>query len=177
MTFATALTLARLVLVVPVGILALNQQNIAALLLFVVAAATDFLDGWVARRFDQVTPLGARLDASVDKVFIYAMLGALLLRGALVATLVAAAFARDMLVEVLRQQAANRRRVIPANRWGKSKFLLQCLSVAIALIAQSLPNAASWYFVANAVLVVAVLASLPGVVIVWNSVRSESQAA
>jgi CDP-diacylglycerol--glycerol-3-phosphate 3-phosphatidyltransferase len=178
MTFATALTLLRLVLIVPVGVLVLGHgSGVAALIVFVAAAATDYFDGFVARRFGQVTSLGARLDASVDKVFIYAILGALLFRGTFVTVLVATAFVRDVLVELLRHRAAARSHVIPANRWGKSKFSLQCLSVAIALIAQSSSNAAQLSLVANIVLAMAVLASIPGVFVVWNSARRASAAA
>jgi CDP-diacylglycerol--glycerol-3-phosphate 3-phosphatidyltransferase len=178
MTFATVITLLRLVLIVPVGVLALDQRHdVAALLLFGAAAATDYLDGAVARRFGQVTPLGARLDASVDKLLIYAILGALLFRGVFTAVIVAGALIRDVVVELLRQRAAIMHRVIPANRWGKSKFTLQCLSIAIALIAARLPNAATWSLVANVVLVSAIVVSIPGLIAVWIIARGTTPAA
>src|SRR6185436_4865448 len=153
------------------------RNDLTALILFIAAAATDYFDGFVARRYGQVTSLGARLDASVDKLFIYSILGALLFRGTFMAALVVVAFGRDLLVELLRQRAAQKSSVIPANRWGKSKFLLQCLAVTIALIAQSLPNTQLWYFVTNRVLAMAIVASIPGAVIVWNCARGESPAA
>lgn len=175
MTFATRLTLLRLVLVIPITVLALDQsRSFAALILFMIAAATDYFDGFVARRFGQVTTLGARLDASVDKVFVYVLLGALLLRGSYLVILVALAFGRDLFVEFFRQRAAAKSHTIPANCWGKAKFLLQCLSIGIALIAKDLPNALSWYVVANVVLAIAVAASIPGALIVWNAARGKA---
>jgi CDP-diacylglycerol--glycerol-3-phosphate 3-phosphatidyltransferase len=174
-TFATMLTLLRLILIIPIAILVLDQAGgVAALLLFIVAAVTDYFDGFVARRFDQVTSLGARLDASVDKVFVYVLFGALLLRGSYLGILVAAAFSRDLAVEILRQRAASKGCVIPANRWGKTKFLLQCLSIGIALITHSFPNALIWYVMANGLLAIAVVASIPGVIVVWNAGQGDA---
>jgi len=168
-TVATTLTLLRLLLIIPIATLVLHHGNgVAALVLFIIAAATDYFDGFVARRFNQVTALGARLDASVDKFFIYALLAALLSVGLYLVVLVAAAFSRDLVVEFFRQRAAAKDRVIPANRWGKTKFSLQCLSIGVALIAHSLPNPATWYVIANVVLAAAVIASIPGAVIVWR---------
>jgi CDP-diacylglycerol--glycerol-3-phosphate 3-phosphatidyltransferase len=165
------LTLLRLVLIAPVSVLTLARNDVAALALFIAAAMTDYFDGFVARRFNQVTPFGARLDASVDKIFVYVMFATLLFSGSYVAPLVVLALARDLVVEFLRQRAAARNRVIPANRWGKSKFGLQCLSIAIALIARSLPNAFVWNVAANVVLATAVVASIPGAILVWHATR------
>ena len=113
----------------------------------------------------------------MDKVFVYMLLGVLLLRGSYLGILVGAAFSRDLAVEILRQRAAAKCFVIPANRWGKAKFLLQCLSIGIALIAPNLPNASSWTVMANVVLAVSVVASIPGVILVWNTGQKEANAA
>jgi CDP-diacylglycerol--glycerol-3-phosphate 3-phosphatidyltransferase len=173
-TFATTLTLLRLVLVVPIAILTLDQSTwTSALVLFVIAAATDYFDGLVARRFGQVTPFGAWLDASVDKVFVYVLFGVLLWHGSYLGVLVGAAFSRDLAVEILRQRAAAKNYVIPANRWGKAKFVLQCLSIGIALIGPSLSRVLTCAVMANVVLAVAVVASIPGVVVVWHTGRRE----
>jgi len=174
-TFATTLTLLRLVLIIPITVLALDHRSsVATFVLFIIAAATDYFDGFVARRFGQVTDVGARLDASVDKVFVYALLVALVFRGSFPIVLVVAALSRDLFVEFFRQSAAAKSHIIPANCWGKAKFLLQCLSIGIALIAQSLPNASSWYVVASVVLAIAIAASIPGAIVVWRASRGEA---
>lgn len=78
MNLANALTLGRL-LAVPIVIWAISQGYMTlALVLFVAAGVTDALDGWVAKRFDQKTELGAYLDPIADKallVSIYVSLG------------------------------------------------------------------------------------------------------
>ena len=136
--------------------------------LFCVAAATDYFDGAIARRFSQETSLGAQLDAAVDKIFIYSILLILSLHGAYSWSLVAMAFSRDAIVEALRCLSARRNRVLPANRWGKLKFVFQCISVAAVLVSRSLGMQIEYTF-ANGFLALAIILSLPGLVIVAQS--------
>jgi len=81
MTWATGLTLARGVLVVPTAVAVVGGHWTPALLLFLAALATDVLDGWVARRTRQVTVLGQLLDPVVDKVFYLGLFSALAAAG------------------------------------------------------------------------------------------------
>jgi phosphatidylglycerophosphate synthase len=76
---ANAVTLARGVLIIPIFALLWAGKAPAALGLYVLAAATDLVDGWLARRFGQSSAFGAQLDASVDNVFSLAILGFLAL--------------------------------------------------------------------------------------------------
>ncbi len=70
LTRANALTLVRL-LAAPVLSLSILQGRVGlACLVFWVAVATDFADGWLARRFDQATPLGGLMDHGVDALFV-----------------------------------------------------------------------------------------------------------
>jgi len=71
------LSMARLVLALAVGILIECHWFFAALICFVIAASTDFMDGWWARRFQQITKLGRILDPFVDKTIIGAAMIAL----------------------------------------------------------------------------------------------------
>lgn len=72
---ANAVTLTRALLIAPIfGLLLFGQSN-PALGLYVLAAATDALDGWLARRFQQASEFGAQLDAVVDNLFSVAILG------------------------------------------------------------------------------------------------------
>jgi phosphatidylglycerophosphate synthase len=76
---ANAVTLARGLLVAPIfGLLWAGLPG-AALGLYIVAAATDLVDGWLARRFRQSSEFGAQLDAAVDNLFSVAILGFLAL--------------------------------------------------------------------------------------------------
>jgi phosphatidylglycerophosphate synthase len=76
---ANAVTLARGVLIAPIfGLLWLREPT-AALAVYILAALTDLLDGWLARRFHQSSVFGAQLDAVVDNLFSLAILGFLAL--------------------------------------------------------------------------------------------------
>jgi CDP-diacylglycerol--glycerol-3-phosphate 3-phosphatidyltransferase len=71
---ANLVTLSRLVLIAPIMALLLAGHPRAALILYVIAAATDAFDGWLARRSGRASPYGAQLDAIVDNVFSIAIL-------------------------------------------------------------------------------------------------------
>lgn len=81
MTLANALTTLRGLLAVPTVIAVLGGHWQAALILFLVALATDILDGWVARKGHQVTIVGQLLDPLVDKAFYLALFSALAVVG------------------------------------------------------------------------------------------------
>lgn len=69
-TLATWLTLSRMVLVLPAAGLIISDQHLFAAVVLVVAGITDFLDGYVARKRNEVSPIGTALDPIADKVVI-----------------------------------------------------------------------------------------------------------
>ena len=98
MTFATALTILRLLLI-PVVVVAIHEGRLdLAFVAFVIAGATDAVDGYIARRFDQQTELGAYLDALADKSLIAASVLALYAVGALPYWLLVLVLFRDLLI-------------------------------------------------------------------------------
>jgi cardiolipin synthase (CMP-forming) len=68
------LSILRLFMVPVFLVLLLTGQFIAALITLMVASATDWLDGQIARRFNQITKLGQLLDPAADRLFIFAAL-------------------------------------------------------------------------------------------------------
>jgi phosphatidylglycerophosphate synthase len=99
-TRANALTALRFAAVAPLVVAIVSGSALAACALFVLAVATDLLDGRVARRFGEATPLGGLLDHCADASFVAAGLGALAYLGAvpgLLPVLVAAAFLQYVL--------------------------------------------------------------------------------
>ena len=76
---ANVVTLSRAVLLVPTFALLLTGHPLAALAVYVLAASTDMVDGWLARRSGRSSAFGAQLDAVVDNLFSVAILGLLLL--------------------------------------------------------------------------------------------------
>ena len=102
------------------------------LILFVLAAITDWLDGWAARKLDAVTPLGAALDHTADKVLIVCVLVALAY-SALPLALVAAAViivGRDVAMAGLREGLSQSGRSLPVNLLGKWKAAAEMSGVA-----------------------------------------------
>ncbi|MBS0385117.1 MAG: CDP-diacylglycerol--glycerol-3-phosphate 3-phosphatidyltransferase [Proteobacteria bacterium] len=107
----------------------------ATLVLFVLAAATDWLDGYLARKLDAVTPLGAALDHVADKVLIACMVVALAY-SALPLDLTAAAViivGRDLAVAGLREGIATSGRTLPVNSLGKWKAAAEMAGVGAFL--------------------------------------------
>jgi CDP-diacylglycerol--glycerol-3-phosphate 3-phosphatidyltransferase len=93
------------------------------LVLFLLASVTDWLDGWLARKLDAVTPLGAALDHTADKVLIVCVLVALayaaLPLGLVAATVII--LGRDVAIAGLREGLSQSGRLLPVNQLGKWK--------------------------------------------------------
>ncbi len=108
------------------------------LVLFVLAAATDWLDGYLARKLDAVTPLGAALDHVADKVLIACMLTALAY-AALPLDLAAAALiivGRDLAVAGLREGISTSGKTLPVNGLGRWKAAAEMAGVGAFLAYQ-----------------------------------------
>jgi len=108
-----------------------------ALAIFLVAAATDWLDGYLARKLNQVTDLGKFLDPLVDKLLVLAPLLSLIDLGQVPAWGVFAILARELAIAGWR---VNQPQISGANIWGKLKTVSQIGACAL-LIA---PTPASW---------------------------------
>lgn len=109
------------------------------LILFLLAAATDWLDGYLARKWDAVTPLGAALDHAADKVLITCSLVALAY-AALPMMLVAAAvliLGRDVAVAGLREGISAQGKTLPVSQLGKWKAAAEMAGVGAFLAFQT----------------------------------------
>ena len=102
--------------------------------LFLSAALTDYLDGHLARRRDQVTRLGQLLDPIADKLLISAALISLVENRLAPAWAVVIIIGREFAVTGLRSIAAADGVVIAASRMGKFKMLVQVLTVALLIV-------------------------------------------
>jgi CDP-diacylglycerol--glycerol-3-phosphate 3-phosphatidyltransferase len=108
-------------------------------ILFVLAAITDWLDGWLARKLDAVTPLGAALDHSADKVLITCVLVALAYAALPMLLVVAAVLilGRDVGVAGLREAIAAQGKTLPVNKLGKWKAAAEMAGVGAFLAFQA----------------------------------------
>jgi CDP-diacylglycerol--glycerol-3-phosphate 3-phosphatidyltransferase len=112
----------------------------ASLVLFVIAAGTDWLDGYFARRYGQVTTLGRILDPFADKVIICGTFVFLLVAPGMLATpyglrawMVVAIVGRELLVTALRSFIEDRGGDFSAKMSGKLKMLLQCIAAGAGI--------------------------------------------
>ena len=112
--------------------------------IFLVAAATDFLDGYIARRRQQITNLGILLDPIADKLLISAALISLVEQGVAPAWMVVVIIGREFAVSGLRSVATQRGLVIPASIWGKFKMGTQVLAVVLLILGEKLPMEFQW---------------------------------
>jgi CDP-diacylglycerol---glycerol-3-phosphate 3-phosphatidyltransferase len=129
------LTLIR-VLIVPVLVVVLLTQlsDWLALGIFLLAAATDFVDGYLARKRKQVTVLGKLMDPIADKLLIGGALISLVELGRAPAYLVVIIIGREFAVNGLRSVAAAQNKVIPAGQLGKYKMVAQVVAVAFLIL-------------------------------------------
>src|SRR5947209_1440740 len=135
------LSASRLFATVLVFVLVLVNQPWAFLTatgLFVLASLTDFFDGYLARRLKVVSSLGVFLDLTADKVFVSAILIALVQIGLVPAWMVFVIVTREFLVTSLRSIAAEKGKKIPASIWGKQKTFITLVAMAVLLLAKGL---------------------------------------
>ena len=153
--------------------------------LFVFAASTDWLDGYLARRYGQVTTLGRILDPFVDKIIVGGTFLFLLEKNGVVtadgvqlnsgvnAWMVIAVIGREMFVSSLRGFLEQQGKDFSASLSGKAKMALQCVAVTAALLSLSPKPDWSWLpFVRDVLLWAAVIVTIwSGVVYVVRAVR------
>jgi CDP-diacylglycerol--glycerol-3-phosphate 3-phosphatidyltransferase len=134
-----ALTVGRILLVpvlVTVLFTKMPGKEWLGLGLFLAAALTDFLDGFFARRYQVITPLGQLLDPAADKILIAsAFISLVELNPAVTpAWMVALILSREFAVGALRSVAASQGVVVPAGWSGKVKTVVQVISVSLLIV-------------------------------------------
>lgn len=103
-------------------------------LTFALAGATDFLDGFLARRQSSVTPLGKFMDPLADKLLVSAALIMLIPLGRAPAWMVVIIIGRELMVTGLRGLAAAEGIILAPDRWGKAKTLLQMMAITALIL-------------------------------------------
>jgi CDP-diacylglycerol--glycerol-3-phosphate 3-phosphatidyltransferase len=138
LNLANSITIAR-ILLVPVFLVVLlgglpePWGDLAAAAVFILAAATDKLDGYVARRSKQITTLGQFLDPLADKLLIAAALIALVAQDRVAAWVATVIIVREVAVSVLRIVGVSQGVSIPADKYGKLKTVLQIVYIVYVL--------------------------------------------
>ena len=136
MTLPTKLTCLRIVLTfIIMGLLFVPgpQAKAAALGLFLFAAATDWLDGELARRWGQISPLGALLDPIADKMLVLGLFLAFVQLRLLPAWMVLVIALREFLITGVRLFAASRQVILSSAKEGKHKTVSQMVTIFVVL--------------------------------------------
>ena len=91
--------------------------------LFLIASITDFVDGWYARKYNQVSTFGKLFDPLADKILVNTTLILFSARGLLPIVFTIIFICRDILVDGLRMMLASENIVLAADKWGKLKTI------------------------------------------------------
>ena len=144
MNLANKLTLIRIVLV-PVFLIFIAVRTIPygrsiATAVFIIAALTDKLDGYIARSRNQITRFGKLMDPLADKLLVSAALVSLVEYHVLMSWIAIIIIAREFAVTGLRSVAAAEGVILAASKWGKAKTFIQIVAILMALINLNLRN-------------------------------------
>ncbi|RMH16453.1 MAG: CDP-diacylglycerol--glycerol-3-phosphate 3-phosphatidyltransferase [Acidobacteria bacterium] len=126
------------ILLVPILVAVLltefDGKEWVGLALFLLAALTDLLDGWVARRWGLVTRLGKLLDPAADKILTSAAFISLVELGLAPAWVVVTIVARELTISTLRSVMAAQNVVVAASWSGKVKTVVQVVAISLLIM-------------------------------------------
>lgn len=161
MNLPIKLTLARIFLVPLLMVFLISFSRVNALIaagIFIAAALTDWLDGLIARRRNQVTTLGQLLDPVADKLLVAAALVSLVQIDKLPAWIVVILIGREFAVTGLRGIAASVGIIVPASELAKYKTFTQYVAITLLIIEKGMPpSAVPFHLVSYGVLGIAVI--------------------
>lgn len=133
----TSLTIMRII-IIPIFLLKAPSNPQFGAFLFLIASITDFLDGYLARKFKQITKLGIILDPIADKILVITALIVLVDIMRVPAWIATVIILREFIITTLRFYALSRGFVIPVEAAGKAKTVLQMISILLLLIAEEI---------------------------------------
>ncbi len=174
-----ALSLARLFLALVVfGLIEFNAY-LPALICFSIAVGTDWVDGWYARKYQQITKLGRILDPFVDKVIIIGTMIALCTKAGsgLASWMVTVVTARELLVTSLRGLVEGAGGDFSAKQLGKWKMVLQCAAIIAIFISLFYAQVPLWLIWARAICIwgavlLTILSGIEYVVLVVKALKT-----
>ena len=134
MNLPNKLTMLRVLMIPVFVVLYLAQSFFWALVVFVLAAITDALDGMLARKYKLVTNFGALMDPLADKLLVMAAMLCFVADALVFAPLVIIILSREFLVTSIRLVAAGKGVVIAADTWGKLKTVFQMIWIIYGLL-------------------------------------------
>lgn len=142
MNLPNKISIVRIVLIPVMTVVYLLNFTYAPLwatVIFILAALTDFLDGYIARKYNMVTDLGKLLDPIADKLLVLFALFLIAYDCPLSPSWICAVFgaiiiARELLISIVRQIAASKNVIIHANIYGKAKTFVQDIAIPLLFL-------------------------------------------
>lgn len=144
MTIANYVTLGRLFLIPLLIVLLLCQINGLGVVLFLLLSFSDAVDGYIARRYNQVSELGKFLDPLADKVLVTSALIVLVGTGQAAVLPVVILVAREFIVQGIRINEARYQRIVAASPVAKWKTGTQVVAVTMLILNLPLAGAVLW---------------------------------
>ncbi|AQP47019.1 CDP-diacylglycerol--glycerol-3-phosphate 3-phosphatidyltransferase [Tessaracoccus aquimaris] len=143
LTIPNVVSFVRLLAVPAFSVLIILGHDVAAVILLAAFGATDWVDGFLARRLKQRTALGAKLDPVADRLYILAAVVALLVRGIVPIWFVVVLLARDVMLALTLPQLKRHGMVaLPVNWIGKTGTFLILLALPLILLGS--PSSLGW---------------------------------
>lgn len=124
------------IFLIPLFIVAVYRNPFLGTVIFVLASATDVLDGYIARKSQQITKFGVLLDPIADKLLVISALIVLVDTGLVDAWIAIVIIAREFIVTGLRIVALTMNIVIPAETGGKVKMVTQFAAICLLLLSR-----------------------------------------
>ena len=131
---ANKITILRVLLIPVFLICAYRGFNLISLSIYVIACISDFLDGYIARKYNQTSTFGKFMDPLADKALTLAAMCYLIEKGSMSGWIVAAVLFREFAVSGLRMLAAEKQRVIQADISGKVKTFCTMICLGLMLL-------------------------------------------
>jgi cardiolipin synthase len=162
------ITIARILAIVPIIALVMTGDTnlrLIALILYILAAASDWLDGYLARKWNQTSPLGRMLDPIADKLLVGLLIAAFAWDGSLSALdmiPVLAILFREFFISGLREFLGNTKVVLKVSQLAKWKTTVQLVALAIILLERIVPGLG---------LVSDIVLWLAGILTVWTGAQ------
>lgn len=175
MNLPNKLTLLRVCMIPLFMIFALIENTpcqLIAVLVFLAASLTDYLDGYIARKCNLVTDFGKFMDPIADKLLVMSAMVILVSQNRMPAWVCVVMLAREFIISGFRLVAAGKGTVIAAGMTGKIKTVTQMIAIVMLFLFSNASGGGSgfFYFISNLVLYVSAIMSIVSCVeYVWNN--------